>query len=129
MAVFGLHIMLTQEQSVELRVLAKRGAGIREIARQLGHSRNTVRRYLRDEQAQRSGPRAARPTKLGSHKAYVLERIAAARPHWIPATVLLRELRERGYEGGITQLKEFVANHKQSSKAEPVVRFETEPGK
>ncbi|MDR1227713.1 MAG: ATP-binding protein [Azoarcus sp.] len=34
--------MLTQEQSVELSVLAKRGAGIREIARQLGHSRNTV---------------------------------------------------------------------------------------
>ncbi len=62
----------------------------------MGCSRNTVRRYLRDAQAQRYGPRAPRPGKLDGFKSYVEARIAAARPHWIPATVLLRELRERG---------------------------------
>ncbi|KWI84515.1 hypothetical protein WM09_20020 [Burkholderia ubonensis] len=43
--------MLSQEQAVEIKVLARRGLGVREIARQTGISRNTVRRYLRDEQA------------------------------------------------------------------------------
>jgi hypothetical protein len=36
------------------------------------------------------------------------ERIEAARPHWIPAAVLQRELVERGYGGGLTQLKAFL---------------------
>ena len=36
--------MLTQEQAVEIRVMARRGEGVRAIARQLGCSRNTVRR-------------------------------------------------------------------------------------
>jgi hypothetical protein len=31
----------------------------------------------------------------------------AARPKWIPETVLLREIRERGYGGGISQLKAY----------------------
>ena len=44
--------MLTQEQAVEIKVLARRGVGIREIARQVGCSRNTVRRYVHDPNAE-----------------------------------------------------------------------------
>jgi transposase len=94
----------------------------------MGLSRNTVRRYLRDEQANRYSPREPRGTKLDPFKDYLLERVAAARPHWIPATVLLRELQDAGYEGGISQLKAFLVPHKRP-EAEPVVRFETAPGK
>jgi transposase len=119
--------MLTQEQAVEIRVLARQGMGIRELARQMGCSRNTVKRYLRDAAASRYGPRAPRPTKLDAYKPYVLARIEAARPHWIPAVVLLREVRERGYAGGLTQLKEFVRPFK-AMPFDPVVRFETAPG-
>jgi transposase len=120
--------MLTQEQAVEIKVLARRGTAVREIARQTGLSRNTVRRYLRNEQARRYKPREPRAAKLDPFKDYLLERVAAARPHWIPATVLLRELQEAGYAGGISQLKVFLAPHKHP-EAEPVVRFETPPGK
>ncbi|HET9637546.1 MAG TPA: IS21 family transposase [Gemmatimonadaceae bacterium] len=119
--------MLTQEQTVEIKVLARRGVPIREIARQLGCSRNTVKRYLANADAVRYGPRSARPTKLGPFKDYVLERIDAARPHWIPAAVLHRELRARGYAGGVTQLKMLIAPYKRIEQ-EPVVRFETAPG-
>lgn len=112
---------------MEIRVLARRGLAIREIARETGCSRNTVRRYLRDEGARRYGPRAARATKLDAFKLYLLERIAAARPRWIPAVVLLREIRERGYAGGLTQLKQYLQQHKRV-EPEPVVRFETAPG-
>jgi transcriptional regulator with XRE-family HTH domain len=89
---------------VEIKVLARRGTALREIAKQTGLSRNTVRRYLRDEQAGRYKQREPRATKLDPFKGYLLERVAAARPHWIPATVLLRELQEAGYLGGISQL-------------------------
>lgn len=112
---------------MEIRVLARRGVGIREIARQLSCSRNTVRRYLKDETASRYKPRPSRESKLEPFKPYVLDRIKAARPHWIPAAVLLRELQERGYIGGLTQLKAWLAPMK-CAQPEPVVRFETAPG-
>ena len=99
--------MLTQEEAVEVRVMARQGKGIREIARDLGVSRNTVRRYLRGGQAQYT-PRPKRPTKLAPYEDYVRARLAAAQPDVIPATVLLRELAEQGYTGGISQLKAFI---------------------
>ena len=40
----------------------------------MGCSRNTVKRYLRDAEAQRYGPRVARATKLDPFKPYVLAR-------------------------------------------------------
>jgi len=49
MAAFELLQMLTQEQSVEIRVLARQGHGIKAIAGELGLLRNTVRKYLRGE--------------------------------------------------------------------------------
>jgi transposase len=119
--------MLTQEQAVEVRVLARRGGKVKQIARELGVSRNTVRRYLRDPQAGRYKPRAARPKKLDPYREYLQSRIEAAQPRWIPATVLLRELRERGYEGGVSQLKAYLAPFK-ATKIDPVIRFETAPG-
>ena len=41
--------MLVAEEAVEIRVLKRQGKSIREIARMLNVSRNTVRRYLRSE--------------------------------------------------------------------------------
>ena len=38
-------LMLVAEEAVEIRVLSRQGKGIREIARALKVSRNTVRRY------------------------------------------------------------------------------------
>ena len=114
---------------MEIQVLARRGASIWDIAKQMGCSRNTVRRYLREAPAMpQYGPRLPRPTKLDPFKPYLLERIDAARPHWIPAVVLHREIQERGYPGGVTQLKEFVAAWRVAD-VEPVIRFETPAGK
>jgi transposase len=119
--------MLTQEQAVEIRVMARRGEGIRAIAKQAGCSRNTVRRYLRDESAKRYKPRVPRPCKLDEHKIYLAERVRQASPRWIPATVLLREIQDRGYSGGLSALKAWLAPLK-SGVPDPVVRFETPPG-
>jgi len=108
--------------------MARRGEAVRSIAKQLGCSRNTVRRYLRDDAARRYGPRQARACKLDDYRSYLHERVEQARPRWIPATVLLREISERGYDGGISQLKAWLAPLKKT-EPEPVVRFETPAGK
>ena len=113
---------------MEIRVLKRQGWSIRAIARETGLSRVTVRRHLEDpDGALRYGPREPRPTKLGPYTSYLQERVAAARPAWIPAVVLLREIRERGYAGGVSQLKAYLAPFKQPTP-EPLVRFETAPG-
>lgn len=113
---------------MEIRVLKGQGWSIRAIARETGLSRVTVRRYLEDPaEAARYGPREPRATKLGPYKPYLQERVEAARPGWIPAVVLLREIRERGYAGGISQLKAYLAPFKRPDP-EPLVRFETAPG-
>jgi transposase len=83
--------MLTQEILVEIHVLHRQGESIPAIAKKLGVSRNTVRRYLRDLSAVPSClDRTQKATKLDPYKDYLLARIEAAKPHWIPATVLLR---------------------------------------
>lgn len=112
---------------MEIKVMSRRGMSIREMARQLGCSRNTVRRYLREGGAPVYGPRSPRATKLDPFKGYLLQRIEAARPHWIPAVVLLREITQQGYTGGLTQLKQFINGHR-DKPVEPLVRFETAPG-
>ncbi len=121
--------MIGGEMSMEVRVLARHGKGIREIAREAGVSRNTVRRYLREPQAGRYSPRLPRAAKIDPHREFITHRLAAAAPDAIPATVLLSELRDRGYAGGYTMLKEFVASLKPKPASEPAARFETEPGK
>jgi transposase len=121
--------MHSLETLVEIKVLARQGKSIKGIARELGVSRNTVRKYLRDDARAEYGPREPRSTKLDPFKDYLRERIAAAKPDWIPAVVLHREVRELGYPGGLTQLKAFINDHKPTLVVEPLVRFETPPGK
>ncbi|WP_425320088.1 hypothetical protein [Cereibacter azotoformans] len=41
----------------------------------------------------------------------------------------LRELRERGYEGGIRILKDWLAEQHPAVPAPPIVQFETPPGR
>jgi len=114
---------------MELAVLRKHGASIRELARVTGHSRNTVRRYLRGgEIAERRKAAAKRSEKLDSFKDYIVARMSAASPARIPAAVLFREIKERGYQGGETRVKQFVRTLVPAPVAEPIIRFETEPG-
>lgn len=120
--------MLTQELLVDIHVLSRQGLGIRAIAKKLQLSRNTVRRYLRDvAKTPTYSPRPSRSTKLEPYKTYLRERIEAAKPDWIPATVLLREIQAQGYQGKDGILKIYIRAFKQRP-ADPVVRFETPPG-
>ncbi len=121
--------MLHKEIQVEIQVLHRQGKSIRAIERETGVARNTIRAILRRETDGQYGPRRPRPTKVDPYKTYVQERLEAAGKIWLPATVLLREIRAQGYEGGVTQLKDYLREIRPKPPDEPVVRFETEPGR
>jgi transposase len=120
--------MLVAEEAVEIGVWRRQGKSIGESARMLEVSRNTVRRYLRVEGLPRY-EREARPSKLDPYQHYLEERVKAATPDWIPATVLLRELRGLGYSGGYSILKDHLASLRPVTKPEPLIRFATDPGR
>jgi transposase len=63
---------------------------------------------------------------LESFKPYLLARIESAKPHWIPAEVLLREIKPMGYLGFISKIKIYIREFK-AAPIESVVRFETQP--
>ncbi len=65
--------MLSRDQTMDILLLHKQGHSIRRIARDSGHSRNTVRRTVR-EGAPRRFQTPQRPSKLDPFKDYLRER-------------------------------------------------------
>lgn len=114
--------MIASERAYMYRLL-KEGLAKAEIARRLGRSRQTIYNWLRQ------GP-AAKPrqrlSKLDPFKPYLKTRLERFD---LPSTVLLREIREKGYTGGLTILREYVAGVKHQQVRRLVDRFETEPGR
>ena len=121
--------MLSQEATMEIRILARQGLGIKEIARRTGYSRNTVRKYLREpDLAPHYAPRPAKASKLTPFEAYIGQRLEHAAPDWIPAAVLYREIQGQGYTGSERLVRKYVSQLKPVARDEPPIRFETEPG-
>jgi transposase len=122
--------MISREEFMTMKILHQQGYSQRKIARQLGLSRNTVRKHLsRDDDVPGYKSRPDVPTKLGPYKAFLQERISLAAPVKLSGVVLMREIKERGYQGGITQLREYLVQLQGIQLEDPVVRFETAPGK
>ena len=119
--------MLTVEEPVEIKVLARHGMSIREISRQLRLSRHTMRRSLRDILAAQRKPRPVRMHKLDPYRAYLEHRRRAADPAWPPATVLHQKSVLLGYKGGISRLRQFMRSLRVARSEEPSIRFETPP--
>ena len=113
---------------MEINILKRQGLSIREIARQTGHSRNTIRKYLRKDQEPEYSERPQRPSVLDPFKPYLQKRIESAKPAWIPGTVLYREIQALGYQGKERLVQYYIAQFKPVARPDPVVRFETEPG-
>jgi transposase len=107
--------------------MKRAGLSIQAISELTGYDRKTVRKHLlKPETVPSYGPRAVRPSKLAAHKPYLEDRLKAG--VW-NAQVLLREIRQRGYQGGCTILKDWVQPQRAAGMGTAVRRFETPPGK
>ena len=101
---------------------------LRKIAEEVGCAVNTVRSHLNVGTLPKYERTKLRVTKLSTFEDYLRERQAAARPAWIPATVLLREIVALGYTGSHSQLRAYMHSLKPTLPEDLVVRFETAPG-
>ena len=86
----------------EITELKREGLSVKSIGELLGYDRKTVRKYLRNPEAVPGYGREPSPSKLDRYKPYLADRLKAG--VW-NAQVLLRELKERGYQGGYTILE------------------------
>jgi transposase len=111
--------MLTPEERQELQRLQREHIPIRAMARRLGRDVKTIRRALGRP------PQQPRPAKLAPYQVLAQERFAAG----LRSPRILRELRERGYTGGATILKDYLRTLGPRRPPRPVFRrFETGPG-
>src|SRR5580658_4285229 len=86
--------------------LHRQGLSVSAIARQLERDRKTVRKYIeRGLAAPAYSPREPRPAVVTPFAASLRDRIAAF-PE-LTGSRLLREIRELGYAGGYTAVKDF----------------------
>ncbi len=110
---------------MQIKFLAREGLQKTQIARRLGVSRQTVYNHLGRTQPYPK-PRARRPSKLDAFKGHVSGRLENFD---LPATVLLGEIRVKGYTGGLTILREYVRPLKDEFTRKVTERFETLPGR
>ena len=116
--------MVTFETVMEIKILHKQGMSSRAIARELGISRNTVKRYLQAKsEPPKYTPRPAVASLLDEYRDYIRQRIADAHPYKIPATVIAREIRDQGYRGGMTILRTFIRSLSVPQELESAIRF------
>ncbi len=112
----------TMKDLYEMRGL---GYSIRGITRELGVSRNSVRKYLRSPGVPQAKQRPRRGSKLDAYAGYIDRRLGEGLDNCV---VLHRELRSLGYEGGYTILVEYVRLRRPRRELRATMRFETEPG-
>ena len=78
---------------------------VRQIARDLGMSRCSVRRYLRCETCPDWNPGRARRSRLDAHREWIDARLAEGNTN---AVELHRQLRERGFRGSYGSVRRYV---------------------
>jgi transposase len=107
--------------------LHRQGLSISQIARRLDIDRKTVRTYLaKGLEPPAYKKRAPAPTVLEGFSRYLHERLAAF--PGLTAVRLWREIRERGFVGGYSTVRDCVRDLRPPRRAGFEVRFETPPG-
>ena len=120
--------MIQLGELVMILDLHRQGLSVSAIARQLECDRKTVRKYIeRGLKAPAYGPRQPRATVVAPFERYLRERIAAF-PE-LTGSRLLREIKELGYSGGYTAVKDFLRTVRPKVLQAFERRFETPPGK
>jgi transposase len=108
--------------------LHQQGLSVSAIARRTGLSRGTIRKYVtRGIEPPAYGPCSPRPSVLAPFECYLRDRIAAF-PE-LTGSRLHREIRELGYSGGYTAVKDFLREVRPRQSTGFEVRFETPPGR
>lgn len=105
---------------MNIKQMYENGVSISEIARRTGRDRKTIRKWIQSD-----GPpkkvRRRRPSKLDEYKEYIVSRMQEG---VLNATVIYDEIKDKGYKGKITILRDFMQPYRPVLKAQATVRDE-----
>ena len=133
-------VFIQNREELEQRLVIMKmqeGWSIRALARHFTISRNMVRRILRKHEklrdqghdillADRQIRKRERASKLDSYEE-TFQRLLEKYPR-ITGQRLFEELRDAGYDGGISILRDRLRIIRPAPKKTPIIRFETGPG-
>lgn len=117
--------MLTIEERFMIKDLYRTGVSISEIARRTGHDRKTIRSLLQAPVVPVRPPRTRAAHKIDPYVPYLEQRLQAG---VVNARKLYAEIRQQGYPGKETQVRDFVQPFRAARTPHATLRFETEPG-
>ena len=109
-----------------IREKALKGKSAYAIGNDLGVAENTAKKYMTQPEKKHGLKGRKRISKLDPYEDYINELLGQGIYNCV---VLHERLEERGYDGSITILKEYVAPFRLPKKVPAVQRFETLPGK
>lgn len=96
----------------DVHVLRSQGLSLHQVAKEVGLARNTVRKYARQpvpDIAPPPTPRPHRASVLDPYEEYLLKRWNEGGEGSRNAALLFSEIREQGYRGGKTVVKDYVS--------------------
>lgn len=114
-------------------IMHNEGFSIRALCRRFHMGKSRVRKILRDHEARRDSghelltKRIKRASKLDAYES-VIKTTLEKYPGLTGLRMFEKLKEEAGYTGGISILREFLKKHG-AAQQEPVLRFETEPGR
>jgi transposase len=118
--------MITTEAFMDILALHRQGQSMRQIAKQLGIHRDTVKKYIIGKGPPRYRKRKRRESILAPFHQMIRD--------WLEetdyrATTIFDKVRALGYTGGYDMVRYFVREVKEEKAQQAYIRFETEPGR
>jgi transposase len=117
--------MITLDEYLQIRDLIHQGLSRREIARRTGLDRKTIRKYLNPVTGPPQSKSRQRSSLLDGFKDYLRKRLSQGCTN---AEILFREIKEQGYQGHITILRDFLHPLRREEKWRVELRWESAPG-
>lgn len=117
--------MKQEKERRQVKEYLDRGMSITDVAKMLNMHRHTVK-ALSQRDKNHVQKRKKKQSKLDPFKPYLHKRLEEDKV--FNCVKLLEEIQMKGYEGGITILKEFVKPYRASLRQTHTRRYETDPG-
>lgn len=118
--------MLKREEWMKIRDMKERGCYVCDITDHIGVSERTIRRALKRNGAPPRRRSGIRSSKLDPYRDQIDHLLSEG--VW-NAEVIFAQLKEQGYRGGISILRDYIRPKRVLRKARGTVRFETPPGR
>jgi transposase len=117
--------MLSNEEWFEMRNKDRHGVSIKQVAREKGVCWRTARKYMMSPVPPNYKARTQSQGKLDPYKEYIRGLLDQ---HPYTAKKILEKIKEKGYTGSYTIVKDFVSPIKRDRAIPAEMRFETKPG-